>query len=235
MYKRLLITITTGSILMLSACSGGIESDLKTALNNDKERMPICGSYRPSTRIITIDGSGLQNIKIKTYPARGDAPKVVTKRGGSTPLCFGGRSVNEIVEFTTPSDFGGMKMTEVVFSYKIDFNDMARKLRIEESLQKAYAEPLQGKAVLVETSNGWRVEKISWAKNKQMGRLIGSEKYAREEYPVCALCQDVYKNGLDLAEVGKSEGFDNSAKEKTRFTAYCGQFVKLCNENGVFW
>jgi len=231
MYKQLLITITTGSILMLSACSGGIENDLKTALKNDKERMPICGSYRPATKIITIEG-----IKIKAYPARGDEPKVETKRGGSAPLCLGGRSVNEIVEFTTPSDFGGMKMTEAVFSYKIDFNDLASKLQIEESLQKAYAKPLQGKAVLVETSNGWRVEKINWAKNKQLlGQLIGSEKYARQEYPVCALCQDVYKNGLDLAEVGKSQGFDNSAKEKARFTAFCGQFVKLCNENGVFW
>lgn len=231
MHKQLLITITAGSILMLSACSSGIENDLKAALKSDKERMPICGSYRPATKIISIEG-----IKAKAYPARGDEPKVEVKRGGSARLCLGERSVSEIVEFTTPSDFGGMKMTEAVFSYKMDFNDLAKKLRIEESLQKAYAEPLQGKAVIVETSNGWRVEKISWEKNKQLlGQLIVSEKYARQQYPVCALCQDVYKNGLDLAEVGKSQGFDNSEKEKARFTAYCGQFVGLCNKNGVYW
>lgn len=229
MYKKSLITITASSILMLSACSGGIENDLKTALNTNKEKLQICGSYRPSTRTITINGGGFKNIRIKAYPAKGEAPKVETKRGGSASLCFGGRSVNDIIEFTKPSDFGGMKMTEVTFSYKIDFNDIASKLRIEESLQKAYSDPLQGKAVLVETNKGWRVEKISWPKNQSLDQVIISEKYAREEYSTCAVCQDVLRDGAKMP-VDVLDPKDGISPE-----LFCNGIKSVCTKNGIRW
>jgi len=169
MCKPLIVAILTSSILILSACSGGIESDLETALNNDTERMPICGTFQTYRKVAI---NGLDKVVMKTYPIKGWRPtdserKEMKPRGR---LCFGKRSVDKIVEFTTPSDFGGKKFTEVVFSYKMELNDLARNLRIDEFIQNAYGKPLQAKAVLFETNNGWRVDKIIWASSQKKTR-----------------------------------------------------------------
>ncbi len=230
MYKQLLITITTGSILILSGCSGGIESDIKTALDNDKELMPICGSFQSSTRTITING--LHKTSIKTYPVKGFKPKgseLETFKNGAKQ-CYGSRSVNNIEEFTTPSDFGGMKITKVVFSYEMEFNDLARNIRVDEFIRDAYAKPLQAKAVLIETNKGWRVDKITWAPSNLFGktRLISSEKYDREESPNCAACQDLLKNGIDFSNI--STEITGMFRDKNHFSSSCVAVRRSCGD-----
>jgi len=228
MYKKLLFTITTGSILMLAACSGGVEGDLKTAINTDKERMPVCGKYHPSAMSISLNG--MSNTKIRTYPVKDLKPKNSGPelfRNGSRQ-CYGSRSVNEIIEFTTPSDFAGKKMTEVVFSYEMELNDLARYLRVGEAIQNAYAKPLQAKAILIETNKGWRVDKIRWnfSDSFRKSRLIISEKYAREQRPNCAACQDLVKNNVDFSKISKK--VTGQFRDRNHFYGACNSVRQSC-------
>jgi len=94
----------------------------------------------------------------------------ITEKGekylkSGSPLCFGKRVVTEIVEYTVPSDFGGEKLTEVTFKYEIEFNDLVDELNIKESLKNSKATKKaigknQARAMLIETSNGWKVKNI---------------------------------------------------------------------------
>jgi hypothetical protein len=143
--------------------------------------------------------------------------------------------VNKIVEFTTPSDFGGVKMTEVVFSYEMEFNDLARDLRIEEFIQNAYAKPLQAKAVLIETNKGWRVDKVKWAPSNLLSktRLITSEKYAREQSPNCAACQDLLRDGVDFANI--STEIAGQFRDKNHFSESCRAVKVSCSQKNIHY
>ena len=223
MYKKLLSAVVIGLMLMVSACSGGIEEALKAALNNDKKRMQICGS-RESLRTITIDG--LHKTKIRIYPIEGAD---LGAFWDDADHCFGSRSVTNIVEYTTPSDFGGMKMTEVVFDYDMEFNDLARNLRVDNLIRDAYGKPHRAKAVLVETNNGWRVRKITWSTYNLFDKvkIISSEKYGRELSPNCAACQDMMRDGVDFTKLPKE--IVGKFRDKNHFSEACASVRESCS------
>ncbi len=227
MHQPLNIIMITGLILTLSACSGGMESDLETALVNDMKQMQICGKFKTFRRVAL---NGLSNLEMKTYPVKGWHPtdtelKEMNTRGS---LCFGNRTVNKIIEFTTPSDFAGMKITEVVFGYEMKLNDLARNLRIDEFIKDAYTKPLKAKAVLIETNNGWRVKNITWAPSGLFAktRLVSSEKYDRQESPNCAACQDLLKNGVDFSNISKE--VTGIFRDENHFSSSCTAVRQSC-------
>lgn len=79
----------------------------------------------------------------------------------SEPICFGSREVSDITEYIEKDKNGGMGSAKVNFTYDVDFNDLVDDLDIEKDLEKALKNK-EGKALLVETSNGWKVEAIGW-------------------------------------------------------------------------
>ncbi len=194
------------------------------ALAVDKENMSICGSYNPDDSI-SVDK--LLGTKIKVYPVDPNAHLALRK---DKRACFGSRSIKDIIEFTTPSDFSGKKVTEVKFSYEIELNDLAPKIGVDGSLIKAYRNPLVGEAVLSETNNGWHVEKIKWLKNKATGTMIFSEKYARQLYAKgsCVKCQDLIRDGITGDSYFSGMGND-------RIHAICNQSKKTCARYGLTW
>ncbi len=138
--------------------------------------------------------------------------------------------VKDILEFTTPADFAGKKVTEVKFSYEIELNDLAPKIGIDESFINAYSNPLVAEAVLSETNNGWRVEKIKWLENESAGSMIFSEKYARQLYSEgsCVKCQDLIRDGIT-----GDRYFSGMGSEQVQ--AICNQSKNKCATYGLTW
>lgn len=82
-------------------------------------------------------------------------------------FCFGKASVNNISNFTEPSDAFGMTISQVKYSYKVSDIPIwikAEKLSHKKSKLKADSEsvetPIETKATLILTNNGWIHEKL---------------------------------------------------------------------------
>lgn len=82
-------------------------------------------------------------------------------------FCFGTASVDSINNFTEPSDAFGMTISQVKYSYKV--NDIPKWIKAEKLPQKQYKlkadsasvkTPIETKATLILTNNGWVHEKL---------------------------------------------------------------------------
>ncbi len=88
------------------------------------------------------------------YPLTEKGSKYIRWKKG---ICVGRVRVNEIQEYTEPSEAGGMKITEVTYSYETDFNDIVRDLGLEKKLLEDELDGT-GKAVFIKTNKGWRLD-----------------------------------------------------------------------------
>lgn len=82
-------------------------------------------------------------------------------------FCYGTYSIVDVVNFTEPADYEGQKISKVQFTYKT--TDIAEWVKESAILQSNYntivkdlnsdKQPLEGKAVLVQTQKGWVIDK----------------------------------------------------------------------------
>jgi len=81
--------------------------------------------------------------------------------GNLKTMCWGNRRPIRIVEFTEPAASDGVTVTRAKFEYRIVPMDWVTPAILE----KIGVDPEKvesGMAGLVETSKGWRVDRISW-------------------------------------------------------------------------
>lgn len=71
-------------------------------------------------------------------------------------VCVGSRVVKNIVEYTEPSDMGGMTFSEVTYKYDVDFNDIVSDLGLEEKIKSKLSG--DDKAVFIKTNKGWSLK-----------------------------------------------------------------------------
>ena len=87
---------------------------------------------------------------------------------GGTNFCYGNYAVEEITNFTEPSDFMGEKVSKVKYTYKA--KDIASWVKENDVLKNSFNRiakdiasidnPIEGKAALILTNNGWTHEKL---------------------------------------------------------------------------
>jgi hypothetical protein len=96
----------------------------------------------------------------KAFTEKLDGAKVRAFGGGA--FCFGKKTIVKVERFTEPSDAMGIKMSQVNYTYRIDDVPSWAK---HEAVGKQFPEvakavgsskePLQGKAAVVLTNQGW--------------------------------------------------------------------------------
>lgn len=86
-----------------------------------------------------------------------------TMGGKRTGLCYGKPHVDEVTNFTQPSDMMGMTLSQVSYKYHLtDLPDWAKNPKVKAAfpdLARNTAESLDGKAAVVLTNDGWKHEK----------------------------------------------------------------------------
>ena len=91
----------------------------------------------------------------------------VMDEGEQNGFCFGKAKIKEIKQFSEPSEMLGAKISQVSYTYSIeDIPDWARLPKVQSAsndIKKAIESettPLEGKATLVLTNNGWVHDKL---------------------------------------------------------------------------
>ena len=87
---------------------------------------------------------------------------VFLMKGAQGGLCFGKASVQEITQFTEPSDMMGMRGSNVSFTYSVsDFPAWAKSPEILAAFDRIKSDldsektPIKGDTILVLTNKGW--------------------------------------------------------------------------------
>ncbi|HBS1045973.1 TPA: hypothetical protein ACRRWG_005349 [Klebsiella quasipneumoniae] len=113
---------------------------------------PILEGLKKSGLIdIEFEQQGFARVAALSATDKGAKAKFWDKEHGA---CVGTRTVDEIKEWTEPSDAGGQKVTRVSYTWKLsDIPSWVDKDAF--SSVKGMSESKEAKIILVKTNNGW--------------------------------------------------------------------------------
>ena len=137
----------------------GFKALLTAGLLAEKEEPhEVADGWRGKTMVVMQTVFDLTEEGKKFYKA--DVGGFLTKGQGG--LCFGKASVQEITQFTEPSDMMGMRGSNVSFTYSVsDFPAWAKSPEILAAFSRIKADvesdktPIKGREILVLTNKGW--------------------------------------------------------------------------------
>ncbi|EKK5548092.1 DNA-directed RNA polymerase subunit beta [Enterobacter hormaechei] len=116
---------------------------------------PILEGLKKSGLIdIEFEQQGFTRVAALSATDKGAKAKFWDKEHGA---CVGTRTVDEIKEWTEPSDAGGQKVTRVSYTWKLsDIPNWVDKDAFARSGVKGIDKSENATAILVKTNNGWK-------------------------------------------------------------------------------
>ncbi|APS32213.1 MULTISPECIES: membrane lipoprotein lipid attachment site-containing protein [Pectobacterium] len=100
---------------------------------------------------VSQQANGFSSVDVLEITDKGQEVELWDRKEG---VCVGHRVVAEITSWTEPSDANGAKMTQVIYTWKLDGVPGWVDKNVFSGV-KGMAEPEEAKIVLVKTNNGW--------------------------------------------------------------------------------
>jgi hypothetical protein len=110
----------------------------------------------------------LGTLVVEVYPVTDMGASFINVRredpddGRPIGLCYGERRATAVTEYTEPAQALGTTISRARFQWSVAPVDWATSESAARLLQEEQMEG-DGAALFVETSNGWRLEEISWS------------------------------------------------------------------------